>query len=129
MPASQSVSMNPDDPVEKPKEVSRPLDLFATDLSSSNLSSQQTEAKTFGDYRLLRELARGEMGIVYEAEPIGEGERVALKTSQSGATAALLKLTAEFRIVADLAHFNRVRLGDLNTTDRVPFFTMEIMQG
>ncbi|MDZ4853149.1 MAG: protein kinase [Pirellulaceae bacterium] len=116
--------MIPEDRTEKLSDDSSPVDLYATELIDNNPSFG-----SLGQYRLLGQLGRGGMGIVYEAEPIQGGSRVALKTLQSSSADALSQLKAEFRVVADLAHPNLVQLGELDTTDRIPFFTMEIVRG
>src|SRR6516165_8528646 len=41
--------------------------------------------ETLGDFRLLREIGRGGMGVVFEAEQISLGRRVAVKVLPSAA--------------------------------------------
>lgn len=100
------------------------VDPFAT-VASHNAAA----AKILGGYRLIDRLGEGGMGVVYEAEPVAGGSRVALKTLQSGSAATLVRLKAEFRVLTDLAHPNLVQLGELDTTSEQPFFTMEIVRG
>lgn len=42
-------------------------------------AAESTEPRTLGEYRILRQIGRGGMGVVYEAEQISLNRRVALK--------------------------------------------------
>ena len=83
-------------------------------------------------YRLVRELGRGGMGIVYQAEHLATGEPVAVKTilpkAQLGA-AALAKFVREADIVRRLDHPGIVKFRDSGTAGGVAWFAMEFVAG
>ena len=49
-------------------------------LSSAELSDEIPPSAQLGEYRILREIGRGGMGVVYEAEQVSLGRRVALES-------------------------------------------------
>src|SRR6202034_883413 len=67
--------------------------------------------KEIGDYRIVREIGRGGMGVVYEAEQISLGRRVALKVlaaHASGDWTIRERFRHEPRAAARLHHTNIV---------------------
>jgi len=82
-----------------------------------------------GRYRVLRELGRGGMGIVYEALDRYRGGPVALKTLRRMEPRDIYRLKSEFRALADVAHPNLVRLHHLFEDDGRFCFSMELIDG
>ena len=67
--------------------------------------------RTLGDYRLLREVGRGGMAVVYEAEQVSLGRRVALKVLPFAAVLdpkQLQRFKNEAQAAAHLHHQNIV---------------------
>ena len=79
-------------------------------------------------YRVLGELGRGGMGVVYEAVHCETGERVAIKTLASRRE-GLLRFKNEYRLASRLAHPNLVSLYDLIIAEDCSYFVMEVAPG
>ncbi|MFL5339181.1 MAG: protein kinase domain-containing protein [Gemmataceae bacterium] len=83
-------------------------------------------------YRLVRELGRGGMGVVWEAEQLGSGRRVALKLLAPGrdhAPEALERFLREGRLAAALSHPRTTFVFEAGAHQGQPFITMELMPG
>jgi len=96
--------------------------------------SPVTIGRRFGAHRVVREIARGGMGAVYEAERADGAfhQRVAIKLIKRGmdTDAVQRRFRAERQILASLDHPNIVRLLDGGATDDGrPFFVMEYIEG
>ncbi|MEW5918709.1 MAG: serine/threonine-protein kinase, partial [Gemmatimonadota bacterium] len=90
--------------------------------------------ETVGPYRIVRELARGGMGAVYEAERVDGAfqQRVALKLVRRGMDSEEVqqRFLAERQILARLTHPNIAALLDGGQTDvGQPWFAMELVVG
>jgi WD40 repeat protein len=85
-----------------------------------------------GDYRILREIGRGGMGVVYEAEQISLGRRVALKVlpgHAAGDRNSLERFHREAKAAARLHHTNIVPVHEVGREGDVSFYAMQLIQG
>jgi WD40 repeat protein len=85
-----------------------------------------------GDYRILRELGRGGMGMVYEAEQESLGRHVALKVLPRHALLDprhLQRFKREARAAARLHHTNIVPVYGVGEQDGLPYYVMQFIQG
>lgn len=87
-----------------------------------------------GDYRITRELGRGGMAVVFEAERAGKdfNQQVAIKVMKRGMdTAAIVeRFRRERRLLAGLQHPAIARMYDGGSTaEGLPYFVMELCEG
>ena len=87
--------------------------------------------ETFGNFRIVRELGRGGMGVVYEAESLDDGRVVALKLLLAGMDAddARQRLLREGRVASTLMHPNTVYVFGTQEIDGMPTIAMEYVAG
>jgi WD40 repeat protein len=85
-----------------------------------------------GDYRIVREVGRGGMGVVYEAEQVSLGRRVALKVlprQVSSDIKTLARFRREARSAAQLHHTNIVPVFEVGKDGDVSYYAMQFIQG
>ncbi len=85
-----------------------------------------------GDYRILREVGRGGMGVVYEAEQVSLGRRVALKVLPPGALIdahQVERFSREAKAAARLHHTNIVPVYGVGEQDGLHYYAMQFIQG
>jgi len=94
--------------------------------------------RQFGNYRLLEEIGRGGMGIVYRARQRTAERIVAVKVirrdqieslPRDGRTDAMDRFRHEARAAARLEHDNIVTLYEVGEVDGEPFFSMRYVEG
>ncbi len=87
---------------------------------------------TLGDFRILREIGRGGMGVVYEAEQISLRRRVALKVLPFAAVLdprQLQRFKNEAQAAASLKHPHIVHVYSVGCERAVHFYAMEYIEG
>jgi serine/threonine protein kinase/WD40 repeat protein/Tfp pilus assembly protein PilF len=89
-------------------------------------------ARDLGDFRILREIGRGGMGVVYEAEQLSLGRRVALKVLPFASTLDakhLQRFKNEAQAAAHLHHQNIVPVYATGCERGVHFYAMQFIEG
>ena len=81
-------------------------------------------------YRVVRELGRGGMGVVYEVERVRDGRRLALKVTRSLDPGQLARLAREAAIASQLAHTHVVHVVDCDVApEGFVYVAMEFVDG
>ena len=85
-----------------------------------------------GDFRILREVGRGGMGVVYEAEQVSLGRHVALKVLPPQTVRdpkQKRRFAREAKAAARLHHTNIVPVFGVGEHDGTPYYVMQFIQG
>jgi serine/threonine protein kinase/WD40 repeat protein/tetratricopeptide (TPR) repeat protein len=85
-----------------------------------------------GDFRILRKIGHGGMGVVYEAVQESLGRHVALKVLPFHALmepTLLERFRREARAVAQLHHTNIVPVFGIDEHEGIPYYAMQFIQG
>jgi diguanylate cyclase (GGDEF)-like protein len=112
--------------LEVPAEASTELESLDADVSF------EAGATLSGMYRILHEISRGAMGVVYRAEDLGLGRPVAIKVLRSDLsqdTSLVARFREEAAMLASLRHRNLVQVYAFGTHDDDVYFAMELVEG
>ena len=88
--------------------------------------------RQLGDFRILRQVGKGGMGIVYEAEQVSLGRHVALKVLPKNMlfdAQAKRRFEREAKSAAKLHHTNIVPVFGVGENDGLPYYVMQYIQG
>jgi serine/threonine protein kinase len=104
----------------------------AVGAAGGTAAAATPEAECLGDFRLLREVGRGGMGVVYEAEQRSLGRRVAVKVLPFAAALDarhLQRFQNEAHAAAQLHHTHIVPVYAVGCERGVHFYAMQFIDG
>jgi WD40 repeat protein/serine/threonine protein kinase len=114
-------------------EKAKSADDVSVDRKDGTLSSTPAgvpQLRQLGDFQILREVGRGGMGVVYEAQQLSLGRRVALKILPNLFDAKLKqRFEREARAAAKLHHTNIVPVFGVGQHEGMPYYVMQFIPG
>lgn len=118
----------------KAAESGRGLEVLADGFDPDGDANQDTPER-IGGYTIVREIGRGGMGIIYEAEQVSPQRKVALKVLRPGLIdrELLKRFQHEAHILGQLQHSGIAQIFEAGLAEtprgRQPFFVMELIGG
>ena len=100
--------------------------------TSDLLQAGQPLPERLGDYRILREIGRGGMGVVYEAQQESLGRHVALKVLTQHRhmnSVQMIRFQREARAAASLHHTNIVPVFGVGVHEGFHYYAMQYIHG
>src|SRR5262249_43734242 len=113
-------------------ELSRAGDASVSGMVPAAGAADDLTAGVLGDFRIGREIGRGGMGIVYDAEQVSLSRRVALKVLPFAAMLdpkQLQRFKNEARAAASLHHEHIVPVYGVGCERGVHFYAMQLIDG
>jgi serine/threonine protein kinase/Flp pilus assembly protein TadD len=110
----------------------RLVESVGNDPGPTDLASDSTISGVLGDFRIVREIGRGGMGVVYEAEQVSLRRRVALKVLPFAAVIdprSMQRFKSEALAAAGLDHPNVVKVHAVGCDRGVHYIAMQFVDG
>src|SRR5262249_3431200 len=100
--------------------------------SAHSVAAGPTGSNRLGEFKLIREIGRGGMGVVYEAEQVSLGRRVALKVLPLASALdprQLQRFRLEAQAAAHLHHSHIVPIYSVGCERGVYYYAMQYVEG
>ncbi|MHC5020273.1 MAG: protein kinase domain-containing protein [Planctomycetota bacterium] len=136
--AKSKAKAEPPLPTAADLEVDKTIDMPGPDFDdptasdSGAVSVEDDSADYLGEYKIVKELGRGAMGVVYEAIQESLNRKVALKVLLDDFTldqGSIDRFQREAESASKLHHENIVPIFDVGEIDDVNYYAMEFVEG